>query len=105
MSHLPGTLDHMDGIPQLGIDMGTNEICALVLEACDLVERHGSTGTADALAERALSDAELLRAELRAALPVCADDVAADVHGAVAELDELLAHLRSLPAEQVALSA
>jgi hypothetical protein len=85
--------------------MGTNEICALVLEACDLVERYGSAAVADERTARATHEAQLLRAELCGAVAACDDDVASDVHGAVAELDELLAHLHDLPAAQVALSA
>jgi hypothetical protein len=86
--------------------MGTTEICMLVLEACDLVERHGAESVADAAVEHAIRETELLRAELCAALGGCDDDgVASDVHGAVAELDSLLARLHSLPVERIALSA
>lgn len=81
----------------------TDEICSLMLDACDLVERYGDLAYADERVER---EAQLLRAELCAALSTCVDDaVASDADGAVAELDALLTRLGSLPAREVALSA
>lgn len=78
------------------------DVCDLVLDACDLLERaRGSED--DALLA---GEAELLRAELCAALAHCDDDaIAADGHAVVAELDTLLARPSHRAALLLALSA
>lgn len=68
-----GTTSHAPSV----VDEG---ICSLVLDACDLVERYRHLSHAD---EQVAREAQLLRAELCAALGGCEDDVAADDgHGA-----------------------
>ncbi len=79
------------------------DLCALVLEACDLLERSRHPGLAEeVLAEEALC----LREELCAALADCTDDdEAADGLAALAELDGVVARLHALRDATLPLSA
>jgi hypothetical protein len=79
------------------------DLCALVLDTCDLLERARRTRLGDALL---VQEAICLREELCAGLSECCDDAAAaDGLGALSDLDDLLVRLGALPQGHLALSA
>ncbi len=74
--------------------MHADTTCGLVLDACDLVERHATTAHRD---DALLHEVALLRAALCDA-GTCEDDmVAGDVSDAICALDALAARLEALP--------
>lgn len=83
--------------------MRPDDVCDLVLDACDLLERAARGASDDGLLA---AEAELLRADLCAALGGCEDAaVAADGHAAITDLTALLTRLEARSERPFALSA
>lgn len=73
----------------------TDTLVDLVTDAYDLVQRHGRGRVT---VPQAVSEAVLLRDELRACSAVCPDgDVTDDLDAVATELDDLLERLQHLP--------
>jgi hypothetical protein len=70
--------------------MHVDEACALLLEACDLIERHAGAAVRD---DALLHEVTILRERLLDAGGCDDPDVAGDVDGVLAQLQDLQAHL------------